>query len=1253
MAATSSASPPSLPKIDGSEYIELTDREHVLLRPTNYMTETKRVERETLIFDSDTNKIIKKTVTYPPAITHLFGEILSNAGDNVDRSKRNGFPPGKIEVEMGLTSISVKNGGKPIAVTINEQTKVYNPEMIFGRMKTSSAYADEEYESAGMNGLGAKLTNIFSSQFEVIVKDSYNHKSFYGKWENNMSDYSGARIENYKGKESSVEVKYTLDFSKFEGVDSYDDEALAIIMKMIFFVSCTNKVPVIFNGTEYNFSDTKELLKLIWTEDVIDRSISYYEWITPPAEGFEELTSPKRIKKGDSPTNISINIKKKINWSKAVAGMELFYFDTPDDGEAVTFVNGINCAQGIHISEAYTKFAQIVIPHIKKAASSNIRLTAKDIKNHVSIFMIIKLKAPRFEGNMKDRLSYAKNKPRVILNEESIMKRVSKWKLINRLNQEIKAMDFDVLKETDGVGKDMVYYGKNGKDANYAGTAESENCVLYLMEGESAGLYVGKRINLTGGNDYNGRFAMRGKVLNVTNAQAQKIKDNEELTAIKRMLNLEEGKDYSLPENKKLLKYGLVVIASDADDDGKHIAALIINYFKERFPSLLKIGMVAYLRLPIIKVFDKRGNVLRDFFSTRVYDDWLESEDEDIVAERKRIGNTKYFKGLGTYKDKQIVEDVDTCGSYKIIEDDEEESGSILKMAFDSKQSDKRKEWIRKWRSIIQSEELEIVTYSEFRDDITKLKGEQSVKSFFEGRWVDYSVSNLIRSIPSYLDGLKRVQRKALYTALRIFGKKNEERKVADFSSLISSETNYHHGPKSMEETIARMLQPFVGTNNLPLLQDHGQCGSRDKGPSVFAAGRYLYVSLAEITPLIFDMELIAMVDRIRDEGDDVEPWWLPSIIPMVLVNGCSGVATGNSSFIPNHNPLDVIDCIMRLCRGEELIEIKPFYRGFTGTIKVEVSKKNKRDEEMRKFYRRIEDEASSSKSKKEDSPVEGECEDVEIEKEFDFEEEFDEGGKLSMITEGVYNIKYKKRKVSKKTIDLDDPPISEITVTELPIGKWSYNYGLTLNKFKLMGLIDDFDDISNELEDTVGFRLHHWKGPKLSKNDLENLKLVTRYPMTNMTLIDMEGNPKTFKNQLEIMNVFYKNMIGIFEKYRLSKISSIRQQIDVDENRMKFINCILKGEIIIFVPGKGKAQKRRKEIEIVDDMTIFNIKDPQHIFRTTKLSNITEEEYLSLAQTIEDLMKELEYYSSSTAQSLWIEKLEKLRGYVVAMGEF
>lgn len=1252
MAATTSATP----KIDGKEYVELTDREHVLLRPTNYMTETKRFERETWVYDDDLKKIVKKTITYPPAITHLFGEILSNAGDNIDRSKRENFPHGKIEVEMDMHTISVKNGGRPIAVTINEKTGVYNPEMIFGRMKTSSAYTNSEYESAGMNGLGAKLTNIFSSSFEVIVKDSYNHKSFYGKWSNNMLDYSGSEVANYKGKDSSVEVKYTLDFSKFENVDSYDDEALSIIMKMIFFVSCTNKVPVVFNGVEYNYIDTRELLKLVWSEEIIEKSISYYEWIIPP-EGSEDLTSPKRPKKkGDSPTNISLNIKKKINWNKAIASIELFYFDTPDNGDTLTFVNGINCTQGIHITEAYSKFSQIVIPNIKKAAQANIKLSAKDIKNHVSLFMILKLKAPQFVGNMKDKLSYALNKPKITLDSESVMKRVNKWKLIQRLNQEVKAMDFEILRETDGVGKEMAYFGKKGADANYACyPEESPNCVLNLSEGESAGLYMDKRIHFTGGKNYNGILCLKGKVLNVTNATANKIKENEELCIIKKMLNLEEGTDYTIPENKKKLKYGLIVIATDADDDGKHIAALIINYFKERFPSLLKLGMVAYLRLPIVKVFDKRGNVLRDFFSSRVYDEWLNSDDESIVKERSRIGKTKYYKGLASYKDKEVAEDVETCGTYKIIEDDTDESGEILKMAFDVRQVEKRKEWIKKWRTIIQSEELEIVSYAEFRDDITKLKGEQSVKSFFENRWVDYSMSNIIRGIPSLYDGLKRVQRKIMYTALKVFGKKNEELKVADFASQTSTLTNYHHNSKALEDAIARMMQSFVGTNNLPLLQTEGQCGSRKEGPSVFGAPRYLFVKLAEITPLIFNQDLIEMVPQVFDEGKYVETEWLPSIIPMVLVNGCNGIGTGNSTFVPNHNPLDVIDNLMRMCRGEDPKELIPFYRNFQGKIKIGVSKKNQKDDEIRKLYQKINMDSDSTFDGIEEKTDSRSEDEEDLSKEYDYEKEFDDLGKLSMITEGVYSIEYVKKKITKKNkIDMDDVPIGEITVSELPIGKWTLNYYSSMMKYKELGIIEDANDISSEFDDTVGFRIFGWKGPKLSKNGIQHLKLTTRFPLTNMTLIDLEGNPIHFQNQIAILKAFYGNMIVIFDKYKAHTVSSIQEKIDLNENKMKFIDCVLKGDIIIFVPGKTpKSQKRRKEIEIVDDMTSFGIKNPNSIFRATKFSDVTEEEYQSLFEEIEILKKEKESLVAKTPQMLWIERLEKLRRYIVAEGDF
>jgi len=107
----------------------------------------------------------------------------------------------------------------------------------------------------------------------------------------------------------------------------------------------------------------------------------------------------------------------------------------------------------------------------------------------------------------------------------------------------------------------------------------------------------------------------------------------------------------------------------------------------------------------------------------------------------------------------------------------------------------------------------------------------------------------------------------------------------------------------SLVETIVGMAQNYVGSNNINLLMPNGQFGSRYKGGKDHASGRYIFTNLNKVTRFIFPEADDHTLTYIEDDGQMVEPQYYMPIIPMILVNGCQGIGTGWSTFIPNFNP--------------------------------------------------------------------------------------------------------------------------------------------------------------------------------------------------------------------------------------------------------------------------------------------------------------------------------------------------------------
>ena len=126
----------------------------------------------------------------------------------------------------------------------------------------------------------------------------------------------------------------------------------------------------------------------------------------------------------------------------------------------------------------------------------------------------------------------------------------------------------------------------------------------------------------------------------------------------------------------------------------------------------------------------------------------------------------------------------------------------------------------------------------------------------------------------------------------------------------------YHHGEQSLNQTIVSMAQDYVGSNNLNLLQPNGQFGTRLLGGKDSASPRYIYTCLAPITHTIMKNEDESLLHAQYEEGIRIEPVCFLPVVPMVLINGATGIGTGWSTTIPNHNPIEIVDRMIMKLKG-------------------------------------------------------------------------------------------------------------------------------------------------------------------------------------------------------------------------------------------------------------------------------------------------------------------------------------------------
>jgi DNA topoisomerase-2 len=206
-----------------------------------------------------------------------------------------------------------------------------------------------------------------------------------------------------------------------------------------------------------------------------------------------------------------------------------------------------------------------------------------------------------------------------------------------------------------------------------------------------------------------------------------------------------------------------------------------------------------------------------------------------------------------------------------------------------------------------------------------------NITDFVHKDLVNFSLADLKRSIAHVADGLKPSQRKVMYSCFQ----KNlkDEMKVAQLAAYVAEKSAYHHGEVSLAETIVKLANDYTGSNNINLLEPCGQFGTRLMGGKDASQTRYIFTKLTKEARKLFDPKDDAILNYLDDDGRSIEPDFYMPTLPMVLVNGTEGIGTGFSCYVPPFNPDDIKSNIERMIVGEELVEMKPWFRGFKGKV--------------------------------------------------------------------------------------------------------------------------------------------------------------------------------------------------------------------------------------------------------------------------------------------------------------------------------
>lgn len=859
--------------------LQLTQLEHIIKRPDTYIGSTEKATHQMWVYSSATDEMENREVSFVPGLYKIFDEIVVNAADN----KQNDKNMNEIRVTVNRESgeISVWNNGRGIPIEMHSKEKMYIPELIFGHLLTSSNYDDTQAKvTGGRNGFGAKLCNVFSTEFTIETQDTRQKKRYKQTWTNNMTKMGKAKITDAKG-EDFTKVTFKPDYEKF-GMDGMDDDFEALVKRRVYDLAGTAKVAVKLNGSRIPVRDFKKYMEM--------------------------FTKAIRKSRGEDDTNK----KNDIITCSPDPRWEIGFAVSDGAFQQVSFVNSIaTTSGGTHVNYIADQICNKLADAVKKRNKNGATLKTAQIRNHIFIFVNALIVNPSFNSQTKEQLTTKASQfgSKCIL-EEDFYKKVQRTDVLSNILHFAEQKADQMLKKTDG-GRRSRMNNPKLVDANKAGTKDGHHCTLILTEGDSAkGLAMAGRAVV--GPDLFGVFPLRGKLLNVRDASFDQISKNQEIQNIKNFMGLQHKKEYT---ETRGLRYGHLMIMTDQDHDGSHIKGLLINFLQAQFPSLLKIPefLIEFIT-PIVKVWKgdpKNPSKKHIFFTLPEYEAWMEEHGHE------RGWDHKYYKGLGTSsnEDAQVYfRDLDRhLKEFHTIQDNEAE---LIELAFSKKKADERKEWLRQYRpGTYLDHSMSKITYTDF---INK-------------ELILFSMADNIRSIPSVVDGLKPGQRKVLYTCFRRNLKK--DMKVVELAGHVLGMTAYQHGDTSLQQTIVGLAQDFVGSNNVNALEPSGNFGSRLQGGNDCASARYIYTRLSPFARRIFSAQDEPLLTYCEDDGQKIEPETYIPVVPMILINGTDGIGTGWSSSIPNYNPEDVVENLKRMLDGEEIKPMTPWFRGFQGEV--------------------------------------------------------------------------------------------------------------------------------------------------------------------------------------------------------------------------------------------------------------------------------------------------------------------------------
>ena len=569
---------------------------------------------------------------------HLVYEIVDNA---VDEALAGFCDTIKVSINKGNT-ITVEDNGRGIPVGINHDSGKTAVEVVFTILHAGGKFGGGGYKvSGGLHGVGASVVNALSEWLEVeICREGNVYKQRY---ERGDVSYPLEVVGNCSEEKTGTKVTFKPDDEIFE-TTVYEFDILKQRLREMAFLTKNLRIEL------YDLREEEPVERVFHYEGGIKEFVTY------------------------------------LNNSKQALYNEVMYFEGTKDNVYVevamqhndsynesifSFVNNINTPEGgtqlTGFRNALTKTFNDYARANKLLKESEANLSGEDIREGLTAIVSIKIENPQFEGQTKQKLgnSEARGAVESVVSEQLtyfleqnpvIAKIICEKSLLAQRAREAARKARDLTRRKTAL-EGMSLPGKlaDCSDKN------PENCEIYIVEGDSAG----GSAKTARSRATQAILPLRGKILNVEKARLDRIYGNEEIKSMITAFGTGIHEDFDITK----LRYHKIIIMTDADVDGAHIATLMLTFIYRFMPELIKQGYV-YLAQPPLYKLEKNKKV------------WYAYSDEELDGILNEVGRDQNnriqrYKGLGEMDADQLWEttmDPEKRVLLKVTMDEEAES---------------------------------------------------------------------------------------------------------------------------------------------------------------------------------------------------------------------------------------------------------------------------------------------------------------------------------------------------------------------------------------------------------------------------------------------------------------------------------------------------------------------------------------------------------------------------------------------------